>query len=191
MFFNISHSKLLDTILNQSALLTNLFCITQGKLTLNLDGYKNLVKLLYCPKTHDVNELTLEQVRQLSIFGVRKKKTGDTTRNPQLWMPPESAIEKLARLVQCQIDYLETAGIPDASLPKFLKSGCLIKTADGQVEYNFGTDAYIGDVQQMIDVPIVSSHLPPMSKKRKREIGATPKKQTRKPLTSTPKKTLT
>ena len=62
--------------------------------------------------------------------------------NPQLWMPPASAMVKVADLVDLQIKYLMTAGKHDAPLPNFMSSGCLRKTSTGEVEYDLGPDVF-------------------------------------------------
>ena len=38
------------------------------------------------------------------------------------WLPPDSAVRKLAEIVQQQIEYLITAGYHEAEMPDFLPS---------------------------------------------------------------------
>ena len=92
-------------------------------------------------------------------------------------MPPKSALERVAQLVDLQVQYLQTAGNASAALPDFLGCECLHKSSSGEVEYNFGTEAS--------EAPITLN-----SMARKRQQTQTPQKGARrkKQLTSTPKK---
>ena len=72
----------------------------------------------------------------------------------------ESAIRRLADIVQLQIDYLLIAGFHEKELPDFLGKGCLVKK-DGHIEYDFGPDAHFSTIETL---PVVSEMVE--SKKR-------------------------
>ena len=55
---------------------------------------------------------------------------------------PQNALERMANIIQLQIDYLSTAGCASASLPDFLASNCL-KEIEGEIEYDFGEESYM------------------------------------------------
>lgn len=74
--------------------------------------------------------------------------TGYITKDPKRWLPPESAIRRLAELIQLQIDYLLIAGYHDKELPDFLKKRCLRKT-DDHTEYDFGPDAHFVSIDSL------------------------------------------
>ena len=48
----------------------------------------------------------------------------------------------IAKLVNCQIEYLFTAGRHEAEVPNFLSKGCLVKSDSGEVEYSFGKNTH-------------------------------------------------
>ncbi len=62
---------------------------------------------------------------------------------PDRWVPPASALRKMASLIDLQVEYLLTAGDHSATLPNFLDRGCLRKTLNGQIEYDFGDDSRV------------------------------------------------
>ena len=139
----------------------------------------------------DPSNIGYEELRVLTIKPGRNKQDDpvqNKTRNPQLWMPPESAVVKLAILFQCQIDYLVTAGTSDADLPNFLNRGCLRKLESGEIEYDFGPDSYITKVDDLLQMTTNNS---PTTKRirRKRKQTATPQKGCRRklPMSSTPR----
>ena len=55
------------------------------------------------------------------------KESSEKLRNPQLWLPPRTVLDRLADVIMLQIDYLLTVGKEDAVLPNFLAKGCLEK----------------------------------------------------------------
>ena len=132
---------------------------------------------------------SFEQVR-LSSMGVNTDQSSTSClRNPQLWLPPESALERHADLVSLQIAYLCTAGVVDAPLINFLSHQRLRKSECGKIEYDFGHDVYIASVEVFISntVAKLKDQLPLSQKGKHRD---TPQKgRMRKlSLTSTPKK---
>ncbi len=92
-----------------------------------------------------VHDLTYDEIRHLSV-----KPLKGNTREPQMWMPPESAVRQLALILECQLEYLLTAGFPGAPTPPFLEKGCLYKCADGTVEYNLGQNVHIDDISEIL-----------------------------------------
>ena len=137
-------------------------------------------------KRKNVATSTFEEIRQASMV-TNSVLQGPKMRNPQLWMPPKEVLLRVAKLITLQIDYYLTAGTHDAGLPSFLESGCLKKTDDGEVEYDFG------DQVHTIVKDIMSTTT--RSNKRQNEDGTPQKGKGRKKphrmqahLTSTPVK---
>jgi hypothetical protein len=148
------------------------------------------VKTIYAPKSVDLKQFTYEEIRQLSILPP-KAKTINEYRNPQNWMPPASAIENLGKNVQCLVDYYHTAGHDEAPLPKFLEKGCMKKLIDGTIEYDFGADSYMKDVQEAIVIDQAEMLIKCQCHSKKRKQDDTPQKGARRKFkpnaTSTPK----
>jgi hypothetical protein len=138
--YSVAHKKVLDLVMKDEFRNT-LISVTPPQVTLNEDVYIELVKHFYCPKNKDCKTATFEEIRQATIISRYAAGTRGT-RNPQLWMPPQSVLQRVAKLITLQIEYLLTIGKPDADLPQFLSSGCLKKTDDGAIEYDFGQEAY-------------------------------------------------
>ena len=92
-------------------------------ITINKDCFVGCMKDLYCPKKFDPDTLSFDQVRALTIGKKSSVSiTGQTTKDPKRWLPPESAIRRLADIVQLQIDYLLIEGFHEKELPD-LSSG--------------------------------------------------------------------
>ena len=64
-------------------------------------------------------------------------------------MPPKTAIERLAKLVQFQILYFETAGFHDSPLPPFRECSFL-EVQNGHVNFNFGPDSHISTLEELV-----------------------------------------
>jgi hypothetical protein len=71
-------------------------------------------------------------------------------RNPQLWLPPQSAIQQLAKLINAVLLYMLTAGCESVPLLDFAGTGCFEKLPDGKVEYNLGPDAHIQNPKDIL-----------------------------------------
>lgn len=71
-------------------------------------------------------------------------------RNPQQWLPPLSAIKKVACLVQSHAEYLMTICKPDADLPDFIGNGGLCRTKEGDIMYDFDDEAHYSDEQLLL-----------------------------------------
>ena len=129
--------------------------------------------------------MTYETVRAITIGKkVAKCPTEYVTRDPKLWLPPESVIRRLSELIQLQIEYLLTVGSHGSLQPDFLSKNCLKKT-EGKVEYDFGPDAHFASEDSLpVMQPIKASNAP------KRSQVVTPQKGARRkqPKTSTPVK---
>ncbi|VDH95105.1 Hypothetical predicted protein [Mytilus galloprovincialis] len=67
-------------------------------------------------------------------------------------MPPKTALQQLGKLVQCQLDYFETIGYHDASLPNFISRGCLSKLDDEYIQIELGSNTFIQDQKSLITI---------------------------------------
>lgn len=65
-------------------------------------------------------------------------------------MPPETALQQLVELIDCQIAYLQTMWGHGADLPDFNATGCLIKHDHGATEYNLGPDSHCDKVATIL-----------------------------------------
>ena len=130
----MSHHKLLSIITGDTTLLEQLFTFQRNdrKITchINCDVYVEIIKRNYCPANLQHTKLTTEEVRQLSI-----KRPNKDFRHPQSWMPPVSGLKMVAKLVQCQIDYMLTVWCHDALLPDFKSYGCIMRSNAGEIIY--------------------------------------------------------
>ena len=137
-FYNMAHKKVLQLALSDTFRST-LVNVNPPDVTFNEELFPTFVKHLYAGKHVEKN---FDDVRQKTmVSGVQRSNEG-IYRNPKLWMPPSSALKKVAKIVTLQIEYYQTVGSPAAKLPAFLSSGCFIKQDDGSVEYNFGADTF-------------------------------------------------
>ena len=143
-FHNISHDKLLSVVVSDKAILKDLFKFqkAEGKCvcTINENVYVDVIKRLYCPVNLQHSALAPDEVRQLSI-----KPPNKDFRHPQSWMPPVSALQTLAKLIQCQIDYFLTCWDHGALMPDFLSYGCISRTDTGDLIYTMGPDMHTDD----------------------------------------------
>lgn len=150
-FHSFSHDKLLSVAIRDNVILRNLFNFHKSEDTLscniNLDTYLELIKRLYCPPNLDYTVLSAEHIRQLSI-----KPPYKDFRHPQAWMPPVSALETLAKLIQCQVDYSLTCWNHAALLPDFLSYGCITRTDDGDLLYAMGPDMHTEDKNTLLSL---------------------------------------
>lgn len=131
----------------------------QGGWYIQREGvYKEFVKHLFCPKYLDAKKMSFDEVRQLSI----KLPKQAVKRNPQLWMPPPTALEKIVGLLMSQLEYRFTVGDPQAGLPDFLHNGGLKKTKEGEIEYDMGAESYTNDPNSLL---LVEDHLLALKKR--------------------------
>ena len=99
-------------------MMNSLLMFDNDTITINKDCFVGCMKDLYCPKKFDPDTLSFDQVRDLTIGKMSSVSiTGQTTKDPKRWLPPESAIRRLADIVQLQIDYLLIAGFHEKELP--------------------------------------------------------------------------
>ena len=155
-FHSISHEKVLLSVLATDGLIQELFDIKIGEETgqpvsgsINTEKYIDLVKSWYCPPSTDATMLSFEEVRQFSV----KRPGQKDARHPALWLPPKSALEKVASLIDCQIQYMFTLWDHAAMLPDILGSGCLKKQQSGAIEYCLGNDSHIDSYQELLHMP--------------------------------------
>ena len=192
-YHSISHEKWITAILENPIFLesiatydidVNSNIIVNGSVNTNV--YLDIVKRLYCPNNINPATVSLNEVQQLTI-----KRPGKEMRNPKSWMPPKSALEKMAKLVECQLQYLTTVWKHDADLPNFLEKGCLLKSGDGKITYNFGENIKVDnpdDVVTMTDD--AKKSLLKNARKRPRSNHGTPTKVRKpkcRPKISTPR----
>ena len=151
------------------------------------------IKGLYIPKKFvgHKNNLTFEEVRHLTIKPLNASKV----RSPKLWMPPQSAVRKVASLLDCHLAYLVTAGMASAPTPNFMQYGCLQKCSDGTIQYDLGEDVHTDcpEDQLTADPECIAKKLNfTLARPRKRTLPSTPQKgrrrKSRPQATSTPKK---
>ena len=98
-----------------------------------------------------------------------------------MWLPPRSCLERLANLVKMQIQYLNTAGKHDASLPDLSECTCIKKNMSGEVEYDFGPECHFDSIDDLPELESVEDSY-------KRKLNYTPLSgaQRKRYLTSTP-----
>ena len=195
-FYGVSHYKVMTAFLADNRFRTRLFQISENRASMTIDTtiYKEFVKCLYCPKSLDPSKLSFEDVRYLSVYGLRKAVKA-FRRSPQMWMPPSSALGRLCCLINSQLEYMSTAGCHEARLPNFIGNGGLQTNETGGIEYDFGPDANIGDVETMLTIPgeNFENRIRMARTVRKRRQNETPQKGQRRknkrsqPLTSTPR----
>lgn len=160
---------------------------------INQQCFIEFYKKLYCPKRYDSSNYSFEEVRAMTIAKTadEKQQSGFKTKDPRLWLPPESALLRLCDLLQLQVQYLETAGDHSACLPDFLSCSCLQKNSCGEIEYNFGPDAHFTSFKDLPDQTLIKRPATKKdSKDNKRQSDSTPQKGTRRKrqLTSTPRR---
>lgn len=173
-----SHHAILNKVLESEHFREMIFSITVVddalRMELNKDVFAETIKCLYCPKNKDANSLTFEDIRSYTMR-LTKQDTAITPtsalRNPQLWMPPRSAIDQLADIVNLQILYLLTAGDHAAPLPDFLAYSCLKKSTTGEIEYDFGHESRI-NVTNLLNIS------------QKRKLEETPQKKRKEKKTT-------
>ena len=193
-FYGISHTAVIRMFLSNEDFYKNLFHVPSAgveSFSINPEKYVEFVKNLYCPKRLKPEIATFEDVRKSTMIKCRKSTEVlgplDHLTDPPKWMPPRSAIQRLAELIQLQIDYLLTTGKHDAKLPEFLAKNCLVKNPSGHIEYDFGEDSHVS--ASTLTEMVMSSIKTPTKKKRKAE--DTPQKGLRRKLplkSSTPRK---
>ncbi|KAH3891472.1 hypothetical protein DPMN_015574 [Dreissena polymorpha] len=181
----ISHTKTVEVFLQYPHLRSSLFdfehpsdCTIHVKL--NPDIYTELIKYLYCAKKLNADDFSFDEIHQMSILPVNARSLEDY-RNPQLWMPPISTIEKMSKNVQCLIDYYLTAGDHSKQMPNFLLCGSLTKTEKGEIEFDLGPDSHINRIGECVVTDPGELALR-LRKKGKRKPEETPQKGRRRKL---------
>ena len=182
--YSKSHDTVCKTVLENSHFRNSLYTVDEERISLNKDVFIDLVKYIYTPKRKQGLHIPFEEVRAISIAKTEHagKTSGYKHADPRKWLPPKSAIARLANLIQLQIDYLQTAGIHECKLPNFLGTNCLKENKSGEIEYDFGDESHF---QSIKDLPSVETS----ARKKKRTWEHTPQGGDRKKrqLTSTPR----
>ena len=181
----ITHTKIVKEFLKNDAVRHNLLSFDKEPPHVSVAYYKMLVKHLYCPSSLDPTKLSVEDIRQISI-----KPPGKIIRPTLSWMPPETVLDKMANLLDLQVQYLLTAGDSEALLPDFKSCG-IFKETEGGIEYDFGPDSHI-DInsavtcdQDRLKESIEHAKIKQGGRKRK-DPPRTPRGPNKKPMTSTP-----
>ena len=182
---NISHACVLDQLLSSERYMNYLLDFNNQGISpsININLYKEFVKELYCTKRKcDGTKLTFKEVRKMTMLKQRSTTStmpGITNKlsHPDRWMPPESALERMAQLLNLQLQYMVTAGQHDAPRPDFISQDCLNKTSTGQVEYDFG-----GESKLSVDEisTLTGTDKTPVKQRSKRISAKTPQSGRRK-----------
>ena len=202
-FQNITHLKVTQLFLSKSKYRDGLFSLDVDNVT-DQDILEDFVKELYCPKRLDVEKLSYEEVRQLSINPKKaSKKVSDIMtftftdgqidlRLPKLWLPPASCVRKLSTLYDAMFRYMAGLGCHEARLPNF-KNTCLVSTGE-DTTYDLGPEAMVSSLKDLLVHDVEDLHRR-KKKSTKRSLELTPQKdlsRKRKPVaTSTPRKQVT
>ncbi|CAC5425792.1 unnamed protein product [Mytilus coruscus] len=193
-FHNITHSKTLDVFLQEKfrKSLINVEIIGSAPtVKFNNAIYVDFVKTLYCSKKEKTEQLSFEEVRKITMKYTSSKREGKL-KNPQLWMPPASALLKLATNVQCLIDYYLTAGYHNKDLPDFISRGCLKKTQAGEIEFDLGEESKILNIETIWKTSENTFTVPTdpiaLGKRKSTETPQKGRRRKQKPVASTPKK---
>ena len=153
-YLGITHEKVMASFLSSPEMVSKLFVLefnnggicTSAKI--DKDMYATFMKNLYRPPSRVCPEntpLTYEETRYLSMYDPISKKQKD----PRQFLPPMSCLSRIGNLINCQLEYLLTAGEHSAVTPKFLEYDCLERTESGKVVYNFGPEAKINIPEEL------------------------------------------
>ena len=148
--------------------------------SLNRNVFVQLVKAIYVKKP--LTEMSsYEDIRMQTIFPSKGSSSKSQIRvtPPGGWMPPESAILRLGELVDLQIQYLLTSGDHAAPLPNVSECSCLQVQDDNTVSYDFGPDAYIKSLDQLVPKRSLCT-VSFMGNRASKRATSTPQKQSRK-----------
>ena len=180
-----SHDKICQMFFQENMFRDKLFHISEEGVRIDIAIYIELVKWLYFRKNMgDPKTVTFEDVRKATVQ--KKKRTQTLTtdiqnaNDPNRWMPPKGALQRMGSLIQLQIDYLSTAGNSSALLPNFLGSDCLKQASTGEIEYDFGEESHLSS-SSLSEMTMTSSLITP-KKGRKRLSAETPQKGARRKL---------
>ena len=111
--------------------------------------YRTFIKAFYCTKTVKWHEMEFDAVRQISVQPPAMA-ASDSFRLPQLWMPPQTALDKLAIHITFLLEHYLSAGKHNAKLPDFLTAGSLRKMSTGEIDYNLGDDTFTPDTSELL-----------------------------------------
>lgn len=180
--YSKSHDNVCKTVLESTYFRNSLYRVNNGRLALNIDVYIELVKFMFTPKRKQGSYIPYEEERAITIAKTKdkSKKSGYKHTDPRKWLPPQSAVERFADLIQLQIEYLQSASFHDHRMPNFRECKCLKENASGEIEYDFGEESHF---QSVDDLPCVtvksqkrsSQDTPQGGARRKRQLTSTPK----------------
>ena len=184
-----SHTKILLTVLQNANLREHLLLSNEITTSLNRKAFEDLVKAIYAKKPLTPMS-TYEEIRYSTICPTKQSSTSSKlcVLPPGSWMPPLSAIQRLAELVDIQIQYLLTAGDHTAPLPDIAGCSCIAFDENSTV-YDFGPDVHAQTLDQLMP-DFSRSNMSFMAGKPSKRAASTPQKQRKKrqPNRSTPKK---
>jgi hypothetical protein len=185
-FHQISHDTVMKLFMANKKYRQNLFLNDGVKFNLCKDVYIDFVKNLYSPTKMKDTAIPYETVRAMSIGKVfdETQRDGYRINDPRRWLPPRSAVDRLADLVQVVLDYVQTIGQHDAEPPNFLSCRCLTTNESGEIEYNFGPECHF---TSLADLPEVQARTtkrqlddtPQRGANRKKFLASTPKSKTK------------
>ncbi len=177
----VSHTDVLQLFMESTHFRQNLLRINYPEMTINDDVYLQFVKELYCSKLKLDKHQSFNTIRNHTILKKRAAISvnpgmSKLINSPNRWMPPASALIRIGHLINLQVQYLLSAGKHEAHLPNFLASDCLVQTATGEVEFDFGPDCRISTTELAI---IIGTHVTP-KKANKPAMIKTPQRGRRK-----------
>ena len=179
-FRNRSHTKVLTIVLENEKLWKDLL-VNDATVALRRDKFVLLVKYLYSSKKLDAATSEYQTIRHHTISAKRTKRKsslGVLVNDPESWLPPLSAIERLAELVDFQLQYLLTTGYHNEQLPNIERCSCSVTLPNGSVAYDFGPDAHVTDINELTPSTELASQ--PQTSSRNKRSHVTPQKSRRK-----------
>ena len=200
--YGFTHDPVLKAFLANKDTWNNLFVMEFNemnicfKITIDVQRYEAFIKDLYTPSKLKGKNPPYDLVRLCSM---KNLETGED-RPAWLWLVPMNCLRRIARLIQCHLDYMLTLGNHSAIIPKFLEYGCLKKNQDGDILYDLGDDARmdpedireeVARLEEQYREVYSAPRTPRKTKKQtKRQMDDTPQKGLRRKFldTSTPKR---
>ena len=189
-FQHITHLKVLQQFLASPVYKEQLFQKAGSDLiAIDRKMFTEFMKDLYCPPALHSEELTFEEVRQLTIKPptLKNQTSSDAItfsfsdgqanlRHPRQWLPPKSCMENLCTLYDAMLEYFSGLGRHDAALPDFSVTCLDSKKRDGS--YNLGKEAHVTRLKDLLTINESELQLQKKyAQARKRALQSTPKKQ--------------
>ena len=130
-FQGMAHDRIITTILKTPSYIQDMIQVDDntGDATINRAMYQNLMKQLYCPDKLNHEELSYEEVRDITI----RPPTSADFNPPWKWLPPPSVLDKVCNIIDSTIAYMKRISKPVAKVKL-----CPLKESNGVFEYDFG-----------------------------------------------------